>query len=493
MSKKEGFFIILTAILLLAAVTLILFIMPPESFWVALALAVATAGYFFALLVIRGQKAREQYPKRWHSIFSFITYFIIMLIVFAVLFFYALPSAATIVLMVALMLTLVVNYITVPLSIIHKFREAKIESTPLKEFPRISIIVPAYNEEEVLGRTIENLIEAYYPDKEIIVVDDGSTDSTHEVAKKYVPRGIKVISRVNGGKYAALNTALVYATGDIIITVDADSLVTRTALVEIVKSFEDPEVGGVAGTLKVFNRHTFLTKLQSLEYLIQIEVVRRAFDNFGTITVAPGAFSAFRRSAVQASGNYDPDRLLEDFDLTIRIQKAHKVIRGDSEALCYTEAPESLRDVYKQRLSWYRGDFQNFWKHRDVFFNPKFGYMHSLTLPYMLLSMILVPFASVLVIATSIVMLINGEGMTLLYAFVVFVLLHVLMAALAIQLGKDDWKLIVLSPLYVVGYKHFLDFIMIKAFFDILLNRGQYLKRERVTRMGFRDGVHLAV
>src|SRR4030043_602045 len=99
MSKKEKFFIILTAILLLAAVTLILFVMPPESFWVALALAVATAGYFFALLLIRGQRTREQYPKRWHSIFSFITYFIIMLIVFAVLFFYALPSAATIVLM----------------------------------------------------------------------------------------------------------------------------------------------------------------------------------------------------------------------------------------------------------------------------------------------------------------------------------------------------------------------------------------------------------
>jgi len=268
MNKIEKLFVILTAILLLAAVTLILFLMPPEAFWVALALAVATTGYFLIMLVIRGQRAREQYPKRWHSIFSFITYFIVMLIVFTALFFYALPSAATIVLMVALMLTLVVNYITVPLSIIHKFKESKIESEPLKKFPRVTIIVPAYNEEEVVGRTIENLIEAYYPNKEIIVVDDGSTDSTYEVAIKYAPRGIKVIRRVNGGKFAALNTGLVYATGDIIITVDADSLVTRTALVEIVKSFKDPEVGGVAGTLKVYNRHTFLTKLGNVNYFV---------------------------------------------------------------------------------------------------------------------------------------------------------------------------------------------------------------------------------
>lgn len=491
MRKVELIITIVIAVLLLAAVTFTLFFMPPESFWVALGLGLATVLYFIVASLIRRQRAREQYPKRWHSLFSFITYFVLMFIVFAILFFYAVPTALSLVLMVAMVFTLVIHYITVPLAIIHKIRENKILSAPLKEFHKVTIIVPAYNEEKVLGRTIENLIEAYYPNKEIIVVDDGSTDSTYEIARKYVPRGIKVVRRVNGGKYAALNTGLVYATGDIVITVDADSLVTRTALVEIVKSFEDPDVGGAAGTLKVFNRSKFLTKLQALEYLVQIEVVRRAFNNFGTITVAPGAFSAFRRSAVAETGNYDPDRLLEDFDLTIKIQKAHKVIRGDSEALCYTEAPETLHDIYKQRLSWYRGDFQNFWKHRDAFFNPKFGYMHSITLPYMLISMTLVPLASVIVIATSIMMILAGDWMTLVYAFIAFTILQFFLSLLAIQLGKDDWKLCLLSPFYILGYKQFLDFVMIKALFDIILNKGQYLKRERVTRLGFRDGVHL--
>lgn len=492
MNTAEKIASIIIGALLLVVLTFILFLMPPESFWIALVLGLVTVGYFFTILLIRGQRVREQHPKRWHSIFSLTFYFIIMFIVFAVLFYFILPSALMIVLMVALMFTLVMNYITVPLAIIHKFREDKIIRTPLKEYPRVSIIVPAYNEESVLGRTIENLLEAYYPNKEIIVVDDGSTDSTLQVAQEFVPKGVKVIHRVNGGKFAALNTGLIYATGEYVISVDADSLVTRGALVEIVKDFaHDPEIGGVAGTLKVYNRHTFLTKLQSLEYLIQIEVVRRAFDNFGTITVAPGAFSAFRRSAVIESGNYDPDRLLEDFDLTIKLQKSHKVLRGDSEALCYTEAPETLRDVYKQRLSWYRGDFQNFWKHRDAFFNPKFGYMHSLTLPYMLISMTLVPLSSIIVIATSIMMILAGEWLLLLYAAAVFILLQFMMALLAIVMGKDDYKLLLYTPFFIVGYKQFMDFTMIQAFFDIILNKGTYMKRERVKRMGFRDGVKL--
>jgi len=388
-------------------------------------------------------------------------------------------------LMAALIFTLVLSYITVPLAILHRFNENKRFSAPLEEYPKLSIIIPAYNEEKVLGRTIENILEAYYPNKEIIVIDDGSTDSTYQVAKKFLSHGVKVVQRVNGGKFAALNTGLVYATGEIVVSVDADTLITRTALVEMAKSFRDPEVGGVAGTLKVLNQNKFLTKLQGLEYLTQIEVVRRAFDNFGTITVAPGAFSAFRRAAVTESGNYDPDRLLEDFDLTIKLQKAHKVLRGSSEAVGYTEAPETISDVYKQRLSWYRGDFQNFWKHRDAFFNPKYGYMHSLTLPYMLISMILVPLSSIIVIATSIMMILAGDWMLLVFALVAFVILQILMSLLAIVLGRDDLKLLIYAPLFIVGYKQFLDFVMIKALFDIILSRGQYLKRERVKRIGF--------
>ena len=480
----------MTGILVLVAVSLILTLIPPETFWVAVALAIIIVLYLFVLLLVRGQGVRGKSPPRWHGFFSLGTYFLIMFIVFGILYVFALPSVAAIILIVALMLTLIVNYVTVPLAILHKWKETKKVNSSPEKLPKISIIIPAFNEGKVIARTIENLIEAYYPKglKEIIVVDDGSKDNTSEIAQRYTKQGIKLVKRENGGKFAALNTGLAYASGEIIISLDADSLVTRPALVEIIKPFNDPDVSGVAGTLKIFNRTNFWTNLQSLEYLTQIEIVRRAFDSFGTITVAPGAFSAFRRQALMEIGNYDPDRLLEDFDITIKLQKAHKVLRGGSDALCYTEAPETLRDLYKQRLSWYRGDFQNFWKHRDVFTNPKFGFMHTLTLPYMVLSMILVSFSSIVVIATTVVMLLNGDWLIVLSAFAIFLLLQILQSALAIQLGRDDWKLLIYSPLFIVGYKHFLDFVMIKALFDIIYNRGTYLKRERVERMGFKDG-----
>jgi cellulose synthase/poly-beta-1,6-N-acetylglucosamine synthase-like glycosyltransferase len=234
-----------------------------------------------------------------------------------------------------------------------------------------------------------------------------------------------------------------------------------------------------------------LTKLQALEYIVQIQIVRRAFENFGSLTVASGAFSAFRKTALQESGNYDPDYLLEDFDITIKLLKSHQILHGSNEALCYTEAPETLRDVYRQRLSWFRGDFQNFWKHRDAFFNPRFGIMSRLTFPYMLLSMTLVPLASVVVMVTSVVMLIEGEWLILLLAFALFTTLQLLLSILAILVADDDLKLALYSPLFIIGYKQFLDFTMIKAFIDILMAGGTYLKRERVSRIGDPTGTHL--
>jgi cellulose synthase/poly-beta-1,6-N-acetylglucosamine synthase-like glycosyltransferase len=227
-----------------------------------------------------------------------------------------------------------------------------------------------------------------------------------------------------------------------------------------------------------------ITKLQALEYIIQIQVIRRAFENFGAITVASGAFSAFRREALDNAGRYDPDFLLEDFDITIKLLKSQKLLQGSNEALCYTEAPETLRDVYKQRLSWFRGDFQNFWKHRDAFFNPRFGFMHRLTFPYMLLSMTLVPVASIVVIATTIGMILTGNWIILVYAFILFILLQIILSILGILIAEDDLKLVIYSPLFIIGYKHFLEFAMIKAFFDIVISRGRYVRRERVARIG---------
>jgi cellulose synthase/poly-beta-1,6-N-acetylglucosamine synthase-like glycosyltransferase len=471
-------------LVLLIFLLAIYFFMPPASWWITTVFLILILGYFFLARIIQKQQAREKKPRFWHNFVSLISILAIMLVVFVVLLINVAPSIMVIVITVALAFTLLVNFLTVPLAIIHKIRERKEMRIPITSFPKVSIIVPAYNEELLLARTMETLIEAEYPNKEIIIVDDGSTDSTFQIARRFQSKTIKAIHRPNGGKFAALNTGLVFATGEIVITVDADSLISRAAIIEIVKGFQNPDVIGVAGNLKVLNRKKFLAKLQALEYTIQIHVVRRAFENFGAITVASGAFSAFRRTAIDECGRYDPDRLLEDFDLTIKLMKSNRIMQGNIEAICYTEAPETWKDVYKQRLSWYRGDFQNFWKHRDAFFNPRFGVMHRMTLPYMLIAMTFVPIASILIIITSILMAMHGQWMTLIYAFSLFVVLEYLLSILGIIIAEEDMKLAIWAPFFIIGYKQFLDFTMLRAFFDVLLGGGQYLKRERVERIG---------
>jgi cellulose synthase/poly-beta-1,6-N-acetylglucosamine synthase-like glycosyltransferase len=481
---KQNRILIVVGIFLILALLAILFFVPPEAIWVVVIFIGVIVAYFFLSRLFKRNQVRERKPRFWQNFVSLLAIFLFMLVIFLVLLQYAVPSILTIILTVGLTFTVLVNIFTVPFAILHKIKERKQLKQRLSYYPRVSIIVPAYNEEKVLARTIDTLIEADYPHKEIIIVDDGSDDGTYEIASSYRKYDIKAVRRPNGGKFAALNTGLVYATGEIVITVDADSLVARSAVYEIVKGFENPEVAGVAGNLKVYNRSKFLTKLQALEYIIQIHVIRRAFENFGCITVASGAFSAFRRSAIDESGRYDPDYLLEDFDLTIKLLKSHRLLQGNIDAVCYTEAPENIRDVYKQRLSWYRGDFQNFWKHRDAFFNPRFGYMHHLTMPYMLIAMTFVPLTTLIIIATTIIMIINAQWLELIYASAFFIALQFLQSLLGIIIAEDDMRLIVYSPLFIIGYKQFLDIVMLKALMDIILSGGHYLRRERVARIG---------
>jgi cellulose synthase/poly-beta-1,6-N-acetylglucosamine synthase-like glycosyltransferase len=475
------------AVFIVAAVFLILlmgifYFMPVESIWIALGALTVILVFHFLSRLVKGKQSRESTPSPWQNLTSLLVIFTIIFIIFVATLWDVVPSALIHVLLVSLIFTMLINFLTVPLAIFHKMREKKEVFQPSTYKPRVSIIVPAYNEEKVLARTLETLLEADYPNKEIIVVDDGS--NTSSVAGEFSRRGVKVVRRPNGGKFAALNTGIAVSSGEIIMTVDADSMITRASITEMVRGFENPEVAGVAGNLKVFNRNNLLTKLQALEYIVQIQIVRRAFENFGSLTVASGAFSAFRKTALEEAGFYDPDYLLEDFDITIKMLKSHQILHGSNEAVCYTEAPETFHDVYRQRLSWFRGDFQNFWKHRDAFFNPRFGIMSKLTFPYMLLSMTLVPFASLVVIVTSVIMLIDGEWMTLVMAFALFAMLQLLLSILAILVADDDLKLALYSPLFIIGYKQFLDFTMIKAMIDIIVAGGTYLKRERVTRIG---------
>ncbi|MBI4304316.1 MAG: glycosyltransferase [Chloroflexi bacterium] len=387
-------------------------------------------------------------------------------------------------LLIAQTLTFLLDFLTIPLALYHRRQEDRTEETYTDCCPSVSIVVPAYNEEKTIGHTIQSLIEASYPDKEIIVIDDGSKDSTYLAALRYNQQGVKVFRRPNGGKAAALNYGVRVSRGEIIVFVDADTLVSKNAIMELVKRFKEPAVGAVAGNIRVMNRTNLLTRCQALEYIVSIGVFRRALAVFGKVTVVPGALGAYRRTLLVSTGLHDPDTVAEDFDTTVKALKCGTVIQASTRAIAYTEAPQTLADLTRQRLRWYRGNFQTMWKHRDAAFNSRFGFLQALSYPYLLFSMLILPAASLVVVISLILAILSGLAAEILYIFVFFLLLQFLLSVLAIQLEEDDMKLALYSPFFVVGYKHFCDFIMLKSFFDVLFRRRVEWGRARRIGVG---------
>ena len=234
--------------------------------------------------------------------------------------------------------------------------------------PSVSVLIPAYNEQKVIANTITAVLNNHYAPLDIIVIDDGSADGTADVVERLfgTTAGIRLIRQKNMGKASALNNGLKYADGEILVCLDADTILAEDAIRKLVRHFENPAVGAVAGNVKVGNRINVLTYWQAIEYITSQNLDRRAFDLLNAVPVIPGAAGAWRRTAVMDAGEYKTDTLAEDMDLTWRIRKAGYVLRNDTEALGFTEAPDTLKGLFTQRFRWTFGTLQCLWKHRDA-------------------------------------------------------------------------------------------------------------------------------
>ena len=380
-----------------------------------------------------------------------------------------LESPARIILLWAMTISFWTTMLFVPMSVLSKHKENL--QPELKNYPKVSVIIPAYNEEKVIQKTLESMVETKYPRKEIIFVDDGSTDKTLEVAKSF-KNEILVLHKENGGKASALNYGMVYAKGEIIVVVDADTIIGRNSLKEIVKGFEvDAHVAAVAGNIKVRNRVNWITKCQALEYLTGIQVIRRAFDRFGSITVVPGALGAFRKSCVSGTGAYGKETIVEDFDQTIKLLKAGLITQGSVKAVAYTEAPQSVGDFVKQRRRWYRGNIQVLKRHSDALTNPRFGYLQKLALPYLFLGMIITPIIGFTALANVVFGVLNGDAWWVIEVAGIFTVVHFLMSALAIRIDDEDPKLLLYAGFLLFGFKQIVDFLLLKAILEHLMGK----------------------
>lgn len=242
----------------------------------------------------------------------------------------------------------------------------------------VTVVIAACNEQTVIARTLESLQHSTYPDLELLVVDDGSTNRTADVVtglELQDPR-IRLIQQKNAGKSAALNRAFNQARGDIIVTLDADTLFTPDTVTRLVRHFEadaEGNLAAVAGVVKVGNQRNLLTRWQALEYVVQIGIERAAQDTLGAIMIVPGACAAWRKTAVQRAGGYTSATLAEDFDVSLQLQRLGYRIVQDDDAVCFTEAPETPSALIKQRTRWMFGSLQAIWKHRSMMLNPAAG------------------------------------------------------------------------------------------------------------------------
>ncbi|MEP6690333.1 MAG: glycosyltransferase [Gemmatimonadaceae bacterium] len=289
------------------------------------------------------------------------------------------------------------------LAVVQRIKRHQDPAAPITYAPAVSILVPAYNEAKVINLTIESLLSQDYPGAlEIVVIDDGSPDDTFDIATAAYGAhpSVRIYRKPNGGKASALNYGMTHASGEIVICLDADTLFAPNTVAELVEPLHDAKVGAVAGNAKVGNRINIVTRWQALEYVISQNLDRRAFSILNSITVVPGAVGAWRRSLVLEVGGFSDDTLAEDQDLTLAIRRRGYSIAYADQAIGYTEAPDTVRALAKQRFRWSFGTLQCVWKHRDVFFRPRYGSLGFVALPntvlFQLLLTALSPFADLL-------------------------------------------------------------------------------------------------
>jgi peptidoglycan-N-acetylglucosamine deacetylase len=280
------------------------------------------------------------------------------------------------------------------LAIIEKLRpdHDKLPEPP----PSVTVLIPAHNEESVIVQTVQSVLLSDYTNMHVIVVDDGSADSTLELLQTNFGNNayVQIIHQVNKGKAAALNNALSHAKTEIVVTIDADTEIEPDAIRNLLRHFSDPKVGAVAGNVKVGNRSSWLTRWQALEYITSQNMEKRAFDLLNCITVVPGALGAWRREAIEAAGGITADTVAEDADLTIAIRRLGWRVTYDEYAIAWTEAPETPGVLIRQRFRWTFGTLQSFWKHSGTLFRPKYGTLGWIALPNIFIFQIALPLIS---------------------------------------------------------------------------------------------------
>lgn len=348
--------------------------------------------------------------------------------------------------------------------------------------PAVSIVVPAYNEAVGIERAVRSLAGGDYPSHEVIVVDDGSDDGTAElVAGLALPR-VRVVRQPNSGKATALNAGLALASGEIVVTVDADTVFERDTLRRLVEPFADPEVGAAAGNTKVGNRRGLLGRWQHIDYVTGFNLDRRLYDVLRCMPTVPGAVGAFRREAIDAAGGFSSSTLAEDTDLTIAIGRAGWRVVYVEDARGWTETPATLAGLWRQRYRWSYGTMQAVWKHRAALWRREPGKVGRRGLPYLLLFQIALPMLAPLMDAFALYGVIFLDPLPVLAYWLGFNTLQLALAAYAFRLDGESLRVLWAMPLQQLVYRQLMYLVVVQS--AISAARGVRLRWQHVERTG---------
>ena len=267
--------------------------------------------------------------------------------------------------------------------------------------PKVAVLIPAYNEEKVIERTVRAALNSNYPNLRVIVIDDGSKDRTLEVARnafraETASGKVLILGKKNSGKAEALNYGIEHiGDAELFVGIDADTIIAPDAIARLVPHFINPRVAAIAGNAKVGNRVNLWTRWQALEYITSQNFERRALDVLGAVSVVPGAIGCWRVSAVREAGGYHIDTVAEDADLTMALLRRGYRVEYEDLALAYTEAPTNANGLMRQRFRWSFGILQAVYKHRGVV--ARKGVLGWVALPNIVIFQILLPLVSPLI------------------------------------------------------------------------------------------------
>ncbi|MEO5865724.1 MAG: glycosyltransferase, partial [Sphingomonas sp.] len=385
------------------------------------------------------------------------------------------------------------------LALLQARREGRTIFPPIDPDRFVTVMIPAFNEETVIERAVRGVLASTEVRVEVIVIDDGSADRTSEIIRDSFADDsrVRLVTLENGGKARALNRGLALATGEIVIALDADTQFEPTTIARLARWFVDETIGAVAGNAKVGNRVNVVTKWQALEYITAQNLERRALASLNAMTVVPGAVGAWRLAAIQQVGGYPDDTLAEDQDLTIAIQRAGWTVHYDQFAVAWTESPETLRGLAKQRFRWAFGTLQCLWKHGGVMVHGRPRGLAFVGLPQAIMFQIVLAAISPIIdlalivsfAMTWVAVRAHGWAQTqhdvekMLAYWLVFTAIDLLAATIAFALERrEKWRLLWLLIPQRIGYRQVMYYVVLKAIAQAL--RGPMVGWGKLKRTG---------